>query len=397
MCACIPFASAWRCDALDTCTLRTQAHLNVLRCVAVCCSVLQSVAVCCSVLQCGAVWCWVLQRDARLAHQAHPTHIHAKSKQASHTCTSDTQDMLMSHTCKPHAHAFLSRMHASHTCMPHTRECLTQIHASHTCKPLAHASLLHTTHAHVTHMNASLICMPRTHACLSHVNASHARMLHTHACLSLSRGQVAVCCSVLQCVAVCCSVCSVMRCVAVCCSALQCVAVCAVCCSVLQNVAECCRVLQSVAVCCSVLQQGNHTHPRLILSRMRAAVCCSVWQCVAVCCVLHMLQCVAVCCSVMQLQSVAASKSHASTPHPIERGAAPKLAATRASSALWHNFSNVSSAVVLLSKLRSTQILENFYLVKCGALVHSAEKFSKVWLLRNVLCAMTVNRTFENL
>ena len=59
---------------------------------------------------------------------------------------------------------------------------------------------------------------------------------------------VAVCCSVLQCVAVCCSV---LQCVAVCCSVLQCVAVC---CSVLQCVAVCCCVLQYVAVCCSVLQ-----------------------------------------------------------------------------------------------------------------------------------------------
>jgi len=55
--------------------------------------------------------------------------------------------------------------------------------------------------------------------------------------------------SVLQCVAVCCSV---LQCVAVECmyllSVLQCVAVC---CSVLQCVAVCCSVLQCVAVCCS--------------------------------------------------------------------------------------------------------------------------------------------------
>jgi len=38
--------------------------------------------------------------------------------------------------------------------------------------------------------------------------------------------------------------------VAVCCSVLQCIAEC---CRVLQSVAECCRVLQCVAVCCSVL------------------------------------------------------------------------------------------------------------------------------------------------
>ena len=64
---------------------------------------------------------------------------------------------------------------------------------------------------------------------------------------------VAVCCSVLQCVAVCCRtialpfeifISHVQR-VAVCCSVLQRVAVC---CSALQCVAVCCRVLQSVAV-----------------------------------------------------------------------------------------------------------------------------------------------------
>jgi len=68
---------------------------------------------------------------------------------------------------------------------------------------------------------------------------------------------VAVCCSLLQCV--CCSVCgSVLGvCWCVCGSVLQCVAECVlqcveVCCSVLQCVAECCSVLQFVKVCCSV-------------------------------------------------------------------------------------------------------------------------------------------------
>jgi len=52
---------------------------------------------------------------------------------------------------------------------------------------------------------------------------------------------VALCCSVLQCVAVCCSMC---------CSVLQCsVLAVAVCCRVLRNVAVCCSVLQCVAVC----------------------------------------------------------------------------------------------------------------------------------------------------
>jgi len=73
-----------------------------------------------------------------------------------------------------------------------------------------------------------------------------------------------------------------------CCSVLQCVAVC---CSVLQCVAVCCSVLQCVAVCCSVLRVCAYM---FVCMRMyttllhyiavRLAVCCSVLQCVAVCC-----------------------------------------------------------------------------------------------------------------
>ena len=99
-----------------------------------------------------------------------------------------------------------------------------------------------------------------------------------------------LCCSMLQCVAVCSSprVCIVLQCVAVCCShctMFRCVAVhnCLVLvrCSVLQCVAVCCNLLPRVAVCRSASQC--------------AAVCPSASQYVAVCC--SVLQCVAVCCS----------------------------------------------------------------------------------------------------
>ena len=49
----------------------------------------------------------------------------------------------------------------------------------------------------------------------------------------------------------------------------------------------CRSVLQCVAVCCSVLQRVD------ILKSQCIAVCCSVLQCVAVC--YSVLQCVAVC------------------------------------------------------------------------------------------------------
>ena len=173
-----------------------------------------------------------------------------------------------------------------------------------------------------------------------------------------------MCCSVLQCSAVCCRVlqfcCSVHTmkaidievagmCLEVCCSVLQCVAVCrsvlqcsAVCCSVLQCGAVLCSVLQFccsvqtmaavdievvgvyVAVCCSVLQcvavllQCSHNGSYRQCSRW--CVPCSVWQCVAVCysvvqlcCSVHTMAaidivvagvCVAVCCSVWQCVAV---------------------------------------------------------------------------------------------
>ena len=78
--------------------------------------------------------------------------------------------------------------------------------------------------------------------------------------------EVAVCCSVLQCIAVCCS-CSV------CCSVLQCIKP-----PKLSEVAVYCSVLQCVAVCCSVLNFQNSQKLDCV------AVCCSVLQCVAVCC-----------------------------------------------------------------------------------------------------------------
>ena len=97
-----------------------------------------------------------------------------------------------------------------------------------------------------------------------------------------------------------------LQCVAVCCSVLQCVAV------ILRNVKYisqffsmkhilvCCSVLQCVAVCCSVLQcvaviLRNVNYFSQFFSMKHILMCCSVLQCVAVCC--SVLQCVAVCCS----------------------------------------------------------------------------------------------------
>jgi len=191
-----------------------------------------------------------------------------------------------------------------------------------------------------------------------------------------------VCCSVLPCVAVCCSmlqytiesntcllcisfVCSsvlqcVMQCVAVCCSVLQCVAVC---CSVLQCVAVCYSMLQWAtlvcdtraqcdAVCCSVLQYvvvcyNIPQRATLVFNAFAhyAAMCCSVMHCVAVCC--SMLQytiesntCLqyiysvrtlhakpmfsAVCCSVLQCATVCFSEQHLPAIHLLSEKIARK-------------------------------------------------------------------------
>ena len=64
----------------------------------------------------------------------------------------------------------------------------------------------------------------------------------------------------------------------------------------------CCSVLQRVAVCCTLLQHPVCHSDEARLQRMtqleRVAVCCNVLQCVATCC--SVLQRVAVCCNVLQ-------------------------------------------------------------------------------------------------
>jgi len=91
---------------------------------------------------------------------------------------------------------------------------------------------------------------------------------------------VLMCCSVLQCIAVCLSVCiasiHVLQ-----PHVLQRVAAC--CCHVLQRVAACCSVLQCIAVCLSVCIASIHVLQPHVLQRV-VAMCCSVLQRVAVAC-----------------------------------------------------------------------------------------------------------------
>ena len=124
-----------------------------------------------------------------------------------------------------------------------------------------------------------------------------------------------VCCSVLQCVAVSCSIsdatttahakatptsvriavcCSVLQCVAVCCVALQCVAVFRI---ALQCVAACCIVLQYVVGFYNGARQKNAEQCQVCYVLQCVAVCCSVFKCVALNC--SVLQWVETCCSVL--------------------------------------------------------------------------------------------------
>jgi len=88
-----------------------------------------------------------------------------------------------------------------------------------------------------------------------------------------------------------------------------------------------CSVLQCVAVCCSVLQyvtafckNWNHLFGAHLPQRTCAheamlqcvAVCCSVLQCAAVCC--SVLQCVAVCCTVLQKTKPTLQRTHLKVP-----------------------------------------------------------------------------------
>ena len=109
-----------------------------------------------------------------------------------------------------------------------------------------------------------------------------------HSCLLFSRG--------FQC--------SWLKCAShntLCCRVLQCVAMR---CSMGQNVhrLKCCSVLQCVAVCCSVLYQVLMLSCGLCIAIRGTLKCFSVLQCVAVRC--SVLQRVAACCSVLQTGSL---------------------------------------------------------------------------------------------
>ena len=116
-----------------------------------------------------------------------------------------------------------------------------------------------------------------------HCGASYSRTLRLCLLHSTPAGRCGVCCSVLQCVAVCSSV------QQLCCSGLQCVAECCRC---------SCRATRGRPDCLYLVSKLNHlattnsvdSAPQNLSSAI--AVCCSVLQCFAAC--YSGLQCVAV-------------------------------------------------------------------------------------------------------
>jgi len=120
---------------------------------------------------------------------------------------------------------------------------------------------------------------------------------------------VTVFCSVLQCIAACCTL-ALEWCRFLCCCVLQSVVVC---CTAVHCVAACCYMLQLVAACCNVVQiisshdtlaNKHPTGARLRNSNQQrlVRVSCSVLQYGVMCC--SMLQSVAMCCNVLQCDAV---------------------------------------------------------------------------------------------
>jgi len=172
--------------------------------------------------------------------------------------------------------------------------------------------------AHSRISDACRVCLQLVHTVLQCVAVCCSISLHTREYLMpliLAHDSCTLCCSVLQCVAVC------EKCIAVCCSVLQCATLCCivslytreyptsiicvhdscmlrysglqcvvVCSNVLQCIAVCCSVLQCVAVCRCTLENTQRLSCVFTTHASFVAMCRSLLQCVAVCC--NVLQCV---------------------------------------------------------------------------------------------------------
>jgi len=122
---------------------------------------------------------------------------------------------------------------------------------------------IHTHDIHIyicIYMRVHIYNIHDSHVRITHVYTTQKEVIHLKVLANTAHEEAEeVCCSVLQCVAVCCSVLLILlmgrltRCAVVCCSVWQCVECVALCCSVLQCVANTARE-EAEDVCCSVLQ-----------------------------------------------------------------------------------------------------------------------------------------------
>ena len=188
-----------------------------------CCSVLQCVAVCCSVLQCVAVWCLDLLEGNTLQQQIINRSTHYWSVRGLVSSWHQDQNHLDQHDP--------SRDHVDQDrCLDVLINTLTH-----------HHTMSRSTHEH-TITQCLDVLMSEVLICWCSV--------------------VAVCCSVLQCVAVWCLdvryVHLLLQCVAVCCSVLQCVAVC---CSVMSWYQRCWSVVDLLIHV--LIDTWTHDHTRV--------------------------------------------------------------------------------------------------------------------------------------
>jgi len=203
---------------------------HALQCVAVCCSVLQCVAVCCSVLQCAAMMFGGSDRTPQGSDPLFPAPLSTKRAWI--------------RTSVSHTHIYCARVFV---CL-----CVCMFVFVCACACVCGAAIGCSEYPSIRAPNYG-----------------------------------AVCCSVLQCVAACCTL--LLRILLLCLVIASCKVY-----YMLPCVAMGCSVLKCGAMCCSVsggtVRSGKHKQCEHV-SKM-----CHVLPCVAVCC---SVQCVAVCCSVL--------------------------------------------------------------------------------------------------
>jgi len=156
--------------------------------------------------------------------------------------------MILCRTCSTSDPAARARAHTythtyKHKTHTHTHNTLSLTHTrTHTYNTHTHT---HTnTHTH-THTHTRFLLLLMFPGCSPHLFPTPTFFFLPYSNILVIKGVgIFTSCSVLQCVALCCLCCTVLRCVAVCCSMLQYVAVCY-------------NMLKYVAVCCSILQCGG--------------------------------------------------------------------------------------------------------------------------------------------